>query len=393
MALTLLCGFEMQSTGEPFSKTGTAAISTSVFRSGLASLQCNPSVGSAAVNFQIRPSGGTLTTFAQSARFYARFDAVSGAALQIAAAGNAVSDAAGWILYINSSGTFTLGDGAGANNSTSANAITINDKVFHRIEVDSNGTSRTLYVDGVQWIAVTGITAAAAQTTFQLGSLVAITYNVFFDDLAVFDATIGAPATGANNIVALLLPTAGTNAGGWTDGAGGTGDIHGSVDNIPPVGVLASTAAAKIKNATSTTTGDYVATMQSYLVGGIPAGSIINAVQAICSHGEEVTTGNPKPGAVWIASNPAQTAGTGTFDYGNNVIEGTYPTGWPSHSGPVAVSPSVTLGTAPTVTVRKNLASTRVTGCCFIGMYVDYTPPPIAKPVTVLQAVKRASYW
>ncbi len=122
--------------------------------------------------------------------------------------------------------------------------------------------------------------------------------------------------------------------------------------------------------------------MQTYLAAGVPANSVINAVQAISSDGEEITTGNPKPGALWIASNPTQSvqaSGVGTFDHGDNVIEGTYSTtannGWPTHYGVVAVAPSVTLSTAPTRTQRKVLASTRVVGCCFIGIYVDYTPP------------------
>lgn len=298
------------------------------------------------------------------------------------------------MLQVN--GAIQVLDGASGGTSTSSNTLSVNDGVWHRIDVDASGSIRTLYVDGVQWAQSTGRATAAAQTSFKIVpnvTSVPVGHVLYIADVVVDDGSIGAPS--GNYKTALLIPTAGNNAGGWTDGAGGTGDIHGSVDNIPPTGVLASTAAAKIKNATSTTTGDYVATMQTYLAAGIPAGSTINAVQAIGSHGEEITTGNPKPGATWIASNPAQTAGTGTFDYGDNVVEGTYPTGWPTHYGPVSVAPSVTLGTAPTVTVRKNLASARVTGCCFIGLYVDYTPPnnPVGVVIQNNQAVNRASFF
>jgi len=387
-----MTGFEYRIAGEGTQLgTGTNSFSTTVFRSGSASWRANPTATNVSMSFEIRRSGAQVN-FAQSVRFYMRLDVAtnqnSTTLLQTGPSGNTGSR-----LSIDIAGTLRIAYGDGSS-SVAGKSITAGDGVWHRIDIDANGTNRDLYLDGVLIASATGAVAATVQPSFAIGPTgTNPTIDVYFDDVSVFDSNIGAPASGANNQVVLLIPTAGTSAGGWTDGAGGTGDIHGSVDNIPPAGVAAGTAAAKIKNATSTTTGDYVATMQSYIAAGIPPGSTINAAYAVAAHGEEITTGNPKPGAVWISANPSQTAGTGPFEYGNNVVEGTYPTGWPSNPGVVALAPSVTLSTAPTATIRKNLASTRVVGCCFLGIYVDYTPPPIARPVTVLQAVNRASRW
>jgi len=100
----------------------------------------------------------------------------------------------------------------------------------------------------------------------------------------------------------------------------------------------------------------------------------INAVQAIWSDGEQVATGT-KAGDGWISANPTQSAGSGTFDYGDDLgALGDYASNWRTHVGPVTSSPTVTLGTSPTFTIRKTTATSRATDLCFAGIYVDYTP-------------------
>jgi len=394
MAITLLCGFEMQALGEAFSSTGTCSISTAVKRTGAASLCCNPTSAQGFVTFQIRPAGGTLTNFAKSFRFYIRIDTLVGLSVDLVTTGSLA--AAGTILRLNSAGTLTIQDGTGAGGATSTSAFTA-DATWHRIDVDVSGTTRTVYVDGTQWAQSTGGGTSAAQNSVQLGIPSSTTCNIYFDDLAIDDGSIGAPSASSNNAILLCIPTAGNNAASWTDGAGGTGDIHGSVDNLPPVGVAAATAAAKIKNAATGSNLDYVATMQTYTVAGVPTGAIVNAIQAICNDGEEVSTGT-KAGGIWCASNPAQSASTTSFDYGDDTatVVGTFPSGWATHCGVVAVSPSVTLGTAPTVTVRKVGSTNRVVDVDFMGLYVDYSPagpPSIPTLQQYNQAVNRAANW
>lgn len=397
MARSYICGFEMGGIGEFNSVVGSPSIQTTTVRSGTYAMQVNnPGTATYAV-FHSRPAGGVLAAIFRSVRFYLYIVSypIATNASNIWSIGASGGTQTIW-LRLKEDGKLDLQDSSGA---TDNGNLIISLNAWHSIKVDVSTTpgSSKVYIDGVSALDAGTGPSSAAQVEMRLGQLInaqnSATANIFFDDVLVDDNSFSVSGLPGESKLALLIPTAGNNAGGWTDGAGGTGDIHGSVDNIPPTGVLASTAAAKIKNATSTTTGDYVATMQSYSVGGVPAGSVVNAVVAVCNDGVEVTTGGGKPGAIWIASNPAQSAGTGTFDSGDNgVIEGTYPTGWATHEGVVGVAPSVTLGTAPTVTIRKNLASTRVVGCDFMGLYVDYTPPPIGKLNQSMQAVKRASF-
>lgn len=379
MAISYICGFEMASDGEAFATAGNSQYATSNTHSP--GRLWTPGNGSALywLQFQKRPAGGTLAAFCQSCTFWLRigFNSLPNVDLTPLIVSGA---ATGFELFINISGTLTIADGNGAGGATSTNAL-VSNSPWYRIDIDSSGTTRTVYVNGVQWAQSTGRSAAAAQTGFTLGDRTGVSTNLlaYFDDLIIYDGALPAIPAHYDYFVALLIPTAGNSAGSWTDGAGGTGDIHGSVDNIPPVGVAAATAAAKIKNAASGTTLDYVATLQSYTAAGILPDSTITAIQTICNDGEEVATGT-KSGGIWCASNPTQSAvavATGVgFDYGDNGgALGTYPTGWTTHTGIVAESPSVTLSTAPTMTVRKGSSTTRVVDVDFMGMYVVYVRP------------------
>jgi hypothetical protein len=389
MSITGMCGFEVNTVGEFTSVVGSPSIQSAIVHSPGFAMRINaPFVATYAV-FQSRPSGGTLAANFWSVAFYVYVNAASAANCLVWSIGPSGGSPTA-LLRFNNDLTVNLNI-----NGFSANSVTkLIVGQWNRVVVGL-GTSvfaNFVFINGVFDIQSVNSTTVA-QVEMRLGEGVVTgegtDWDLVFDDVRWYNSSVASDV--GEYKVALLIPTAGNNANGWTSATGGTGDIHTGVANIPPTGVLAETAGHKINNATSTTTGDYVATMQTYSVAGVPPLSIINAVNAICSHGEEITTGNPKPGAIWVASNPAQTAGTGTFDYGDNVIEGTYPTGWPTHIGPVSSAPVVTLSTAPTVTIRKNLASTRVVACCFMGLYVDYTPPPIGTVKSIQQAINRAS--
>lgn len=399
MATTFLCGFELGSVNEAISAAGSA-FSVTFGRSHYALSIVSQATLTQALTFQLRPAGGTLINFVKSIRFFLQVSTFPGAT-QVFLKTAAV--AAGFSLSMTATGQLVIADGTNAGGATSTKTLPI-DPSFHRIDIDGNGTTRSVYVDGVLWVQATGLTSAAAQNVFTFGALTAVAgspqLSIVIDDIAADDASIGAPTRADGNNIILLLPTTGINAGSWTDGAGGTGDIFAGVASVPPQGSAASTANIKIKNAASGTALDYVVTMQTYLAAGIPPGSIINAVQAVCNDGEEIVTGT-KSGATWIASNPAQSAvtvGAGVgFDYGDDSgAVGSFfnlASGWITHRGVVSVAPSVTLGTAPTVTVRKGSSTTRVVDVDFMGLYVDYTPPPISKLIAANQAVKRANFF
>lgn len=377
MAIQGLCGFEQGATGEFASITGTPSIQTAIIRSGAYAMRVNAPGTATYGAFQSRPAGGTLAANFRSVSFYVYVNSRSAGNINCWSIGSS-GGAHTVYLRLNNDGTASIISAGGA--ATSTDVIPL--KTWTRVVVGINGSANLPYlaIGGTTCFSSGLQTATAAQVEMRIGqgcvSGESTDWDVVFDDVRWYDNSLTADVGEYKQVQS--IPTAGNNAASWTDGAGGTGDIHGSVDNIPPVGVAASTAAAKIKNAASGSNLDYVATMQSYTVAGVPVGSTVNAVCAVCNDAEEVTTGT-KAGGLWIASNPAQSASTTTFDYGDDTgtAAGTYPTGWATHLGVVSTAPSVTLTTAPTVTVRKVGSTTRVVDVDFMGLYVDFTPPPI----------------
>lgn len=360
MAVVYLCGFEMGHVGEFTSTTGTCSVQSSIKRTGTYAFRSNPTAGTGFATITPRKAGGTLYNFG-----YYSF------ALYVATMPDSNTDVfscgSGSVISINSSGNITYGT------TTSSNALSTGR--WYVIRLTSNGSNELILVDGVQWVSNTIVATGGSSIRIgiQSGS---ITADLYFDDVAVDDgSTQEGPLSGRQ---VLLLPTADPGSlNSWTNGGGGTTSIFEGVNNIPPTGAAAATNGIKIKNAASGGNLDYTPTMQTYIAAGIPVGSKINAVMAICNDGEEAGTAT-KAGGVWVASNPAQAAGGNSFDYGDDGgALGTFPTGWKTHYGPVTENPSVTLSTAPTMTVRKTTSTTRVVNVDFMGIYVDYTPPQI----------------
>jgi hypothetical protein len=386
VARSMIVGPSMGSLGEFASSSGTVSVQSSIVRSASYAIRANPTAGQSSITITPRPAGGGTRTFAMSCRFYLRVAALpSGSACRIYTADESVT--------LNTNGTLTAGGG-----SASSQALSV-DGLWHRIEVNGNSnldaTGMEVYVDGVLWSSDSGATFPATPASVQIGAFFNnTTADLYFSDLLFDDASFSTTGLPGDGLVKLLLPTADPGAlNSWTNGGGGTTSIFEGVNNIPPTGAAASTNGIKIKNAASGGNLDYTPTMQTYLAAGIPVGSRINAVMAICNDGEEVATAT-KAGGVWVASNPAQGAGGNSFDYGDDGgALGTFPTGWKTHVGPVTSNPSVTLSTAPTMTVRKTTSTTRVVDVDFMGIYVDYSPPPSPKGTFINQSVRRASFY
>lgn len=374
---------------------GGAGVSnvTSPVRSGTYALQATASSPGFSNNtkilfFRSRIAGGTFRAFSRSSRVFIRIDVLPTGAPALILFNALSTTAIQASVTLNTNGTLTLKDDNGANAATSTLALTA-DSLWHLLEFDCGwnaGSGMRIRVDGAEWISSSSGTCAARESIAlglwpQGGNGWG---TLYFDDLLVDDdtfATTGFP--GASHVVC-LMPTAGNNANSWTGGAGGTGNISVGVDNIPPTGDATPADADQIKNAASGGNLDYTATMQAY-TAKIPIGSTVNAIMAICNDAEEVGT-NTKAGGIWCASNPAQGAAGNTFDYGDDVgAFGTFPSNWSTHCGPVAVAPSVTLTTAPTVSVRKTTSTTRVVDVDFMGLYVDYSPLTVSDSITVAE--------
>jgi len=379
MARSLICGFEMGHLDECYLTSGTVSISSSIKRTGSYSLRSNPASGTGYAKFlYVLPGGASSRTFSKSFRVYIYFASMptgTGAALTIGRIRYVVDPDFDYAtLNISGSGHATPGRlsvGSGALGST-----TLTTGLWYRIEMDVGyvgGGGFRLYLDGVQEATFNINGPITAADTIELGCISSTTADIYFDDLLVDDdtfATTGFPGAGQ---VILLPPVSDNTDGTWLAGAGGT-SLFDAVDNFPPAGAATPTNTSQIKNA-SKGTNDGLINCRTYTDGGVGASDTINAVMGICADGEAIATGT-KTGGIWVNSNPVQSAPGNTFDYGDNVgaLNG-YPTNWATHVGPVAVAPSVTKGSSPVIGFRKYENTTREGHICFLGVYVDYTPP------------------
>lgn len=367
-----------------FSGTG-CSIDTTIFRSGTRSLKVAATSGVAAYH---NPSG-RLGGY-QAMRCYIQV-ASRPATTARSILGSTVT-ASCINIRLNPSGTLAVFVGSTLQG-TSTTALTDTTR-WYRIEWwNLAGTAvPILRIDGVNEVTGNPTNASGAEIC-GCDDTVADAFTVYYDDYAIDNTTW----PGAGSVV-LSVPISDNARGGWTAGAGGTTNLWDAVNNTPPIGVAAASATntSQIKNAVSSTTDNCDFNMQSYTTAGVPAGSTINHVQAFCVHGEQVGTAT-KAGALLIVSNPVQSAEDVFTAYGGDLgAEGTYPTNWSLMSGGNQAAPSVTLGTSPVVRVGKRTATTRVTDICFVGLYIDYTPPaaasaPIPGILSVRQSVNRGA--
>lgn len=397
MARIFICGFELGSIGEAFDSANVTGISiqTSVVRSGTYAMRSNATSGALSyLGFQSPDTGFAPRLLFRSVRFFMRVAALPTANTRILNVGG--SSGSGRV-NLNTDGTITIQDAAGANGVTSSLAFTV-DGLWHLVEFDggfSSGSGRRVYVDQILWASSTA-TASGAGGTLSIGSNLASeasTQDLYFDDIIGDDdtfATSGFPGLGS---ALLLVPISDNSIGTWTGGAGGTSNLFEAINNIPPIGTATETDSTQIENATNSANQDATFNCTSYASAGIKALDKINAVMAIINDGEDAAAGT-KTGGVWINSNPSQSAGGNTFNFGDDSgALGTFPSNWSTHVGPVAVAPSVTLASSPVVAIRAVGATTRVRSADFLGVYVDYTPAIIPKALCVKQAVNRASTY
>jgi hypothetical protein len=238
------------------------------------------------------------------------------------------------------------------------------------------------------------------------------------DDVAVNDSTGSSQTSwpGPGKVVA-LLPTADDASSGvnWTvNTTNVTTNRFAAVDNNPPIGVVftSRTATSQVINQAKDTVGLYVPTLGAYSAslasggGGISAGDTVTLVVAVASVGNSSTTSRS------IGLNVGSNTGTAPTEVtlsSGGVAAAAWPTGWTYMASNPVYTPSVTLGTAPTVKLRKNASVTDAVMAASLALYVEYVPAAV-KPhpvgggghkktidpgeVTVFgQAIKRGSLW
>jgi hypothetical protein len=247
---------------------------------------------------------------------------------------------------------------------------------WHVIELSwlPNTGAYVLRLDGTQVDSGTGSTSSNGTLFWYLWGLP----TLLVDDVALNDST-GSYCNswpGAGQIV--LQPAASDNSRtGFLAGGsgGGTTNLYAAVDNTPPVGVVyaSATSTSQISDATSNTTDNYVANLETYTAAGVPSGASIVCQQAIASIGASGTTSQTT--GLTVESNPSggseATSTTGT------TASGTWPTDWTTLTTAIVYGPTVTLGTAPTVKLRKGTATTQASMSAFMGLLTEYLPSAI----------------
>lgn len=386
MARTFMTGFAAQAGGVDTLTVGLGtgfSYDTSIKRTGPASLKCVASSG----------ANNTYNTNLPSSayqRFYVRFTALPSATRRVF---YGITGAPGVSLQINPNGTVAYYQSV-VLIGTSTIALTDTAR-WYCIEMrGADGTNvPVLLIDGN--VQVVGSPSTwTLQTNLGGNDTVADTYTCYFADFVGDDAAL--PGCGA---VVLLLPISDSaRAALWVAGSNATTattNLWEGVNNTPPVGTATSnavTAAISHEGGAGGSTDDYDANMTSYSNAGIPTGSTINAVQALIVNGEDIATG-AKLLTFSVKSNPAQGAFESNQSVGTGAV-GTFPSLWSTRRGTIISTPSVTLGTSPVMTVRRPETASRRADCCLMGMWVDFSPPPVfALSPQLRQAVKRASLY
>lgn len=381
MARVLTCGWESGHHAEGVGNTITGAnhsADASVKRTGGYSAKLNTGASAAAQRLPF--ATGVVLGGRVSFRVWLRFPAAPAALTQIFGFGTGTTPIHG--AKLDTSRQLQWYESSTARGSTSA-ALAVD--TWHLLEgtfkvVTGAGNDEIEFkVNGTSLYSTT--TATLADSSFQAFLSLAIdaaagnNWICYFDDLKINNDT-GASENSfpGDGDLAFLLPTADSSVGtGWQKPGGATTNLYTSIDNRPPAGVADSTNSAQAENQirnASSNSASYVATIQTYTAGGVSG--TVNGVQALAAVAAPVATG-AKSGSVGVASNPAGSAASfGNYHSGTNA--GTFPTGWKYAYGPYEASPSVTLGTAPTVTLNiTGGTASRIAMASAIGIYVDYS--------------------
>ncbi len=382
MANTLICGFEMGSTNEGLPSGGTATVEViaAARRTGNYGLHVKAAAGQTGyLYFYQETAVGVYAQFVQSYRFYFQLLHLPGTTVVFAQVYNSANTQS--YIGINPSGTLYCQTTTGNTSANSTQALTV-DGLWHLISLNvgyNAGAGAQLYVDGVLWASIaTGTPNPTYNTEFSVGLQGTDTnggFEAYYDDILVDNGSVTLGPGGA----VLLPPIADSSVGTWTAGAGGATNLYNALKTSPPAGLAdaSATNTSQIHNSNATGNQDYKAQCMSYRAAGVASNATINAVMAVVNDGTPTTSA--RAGGVWIDSNPAQSAGGQSFEYGYSGglgAIGTFPTGWNTHYGPCIQSPSVTLSTAPVVAVRKTDANAQVVDVDFLGIYVDFQNGP-----------------
>lgn len=377
MARLITCGWEAGHQNEQAaSVAGSVTADTTVVRTGTYSLKCDSGAG-ATTNVRLTLSGSLSTQY--YARVYFRFSTNPANTLRFLTIGASAST--GGSLSLTTTGAVDLRLG-GTTIGTSSVLATDTWHLAQLRFMEVAGTTADEvegFINGASLGSATGNSATvdAAPNGVYLGwnaSTAGASRVIYFDDFALNDGSGASQNTFPDEgKVVLLKPVSDSAVGtGWQKPGGATTNLWSSIDG-PPLGVADSTNAAQaenqIRNATSTTTGNHDSVTGTYTAAGISGSDTISVVHPIATVSSAVTQASS--GAITTTANPS-TGSEVTFSWNQSAAAGTFPTGWGWVAGTPIYAPTPTLGTGVTLRIGKRTSSTRVSLCCFAGVYADY---------------------
>jgi hypothetical protein len=389
MARLVTSGFELQTMGladatsAPDGGSSSAALETTIVRSGTAALNC---VSAAMVDFGFTAVALGNDCFARSYVY------VPTGSLPTTKAGilEVLAGVFHFTVALESNGTLTLWSNLTTQQGSASPAVTLDawNMVDLRVRIGTGALDQVEgRLGGVSFASASGLNITDSQiATCRVG--IGAGFNsgdgrVIHDDVAVNDSS-GASQTSwpGDGKIVLLKPISDNARGtGWVNDANAASGFFDATDNTPPVGIAQTTASTglhQIQNATSNANSNVDLNLTTYTTAGIAAADTVNVLVPVVATGAPVVT-SAKAGTYGIASNPAITnialgAGGTSGAFWSGVTGGTYPTGWKWSFGTTTYAPSVTVGTSPVARITQVTSSTRIAMVCAMGMYVDYTP-------------------
>lgn len=342
-------GFEWQSVtaGVEFDTvTGSPTISTSVLRSGAASLRTNVSATAAWVGHTYTGAGSATNRFF---RVYLRIATAPGAdAVAIYLFRDGTNGNLGNIR-LNSNRTLELWDEqAAAQQGSDSSALSLN--TWYRVEMSYNRTSGAIeaFIDGVSFASGTTITGADANV-MRWGVIDSATCDLYWDDVAINNSagSVNNGLPGAGSIVASLPTAAGDNAA--------TTGIFSYINEVPPSDT-ATSGSTMIELDSNAVVADYNVTDSATL--GIDSYDTITAISILARVREEAAGTSSYQLRVKSASGGTVTS-TAAADAGNATAR-TNPNGTTAFGRPLISETDPTTGVAWTPTGTNSIDNMQI---------------------------------
>ena len=391
MSMLWACGFELQSATalmEYDTNSGTPSISTSIKRSGAASLRCNAS--GTAVYMQHQYSTG-IDSFLSAWVYFVSFPGSNAIIMRL------WDGAAGQRIEITSGGQLQFYDGAGTQQGSNTAALSLNTWYNIQIAGQDTPTYQEARLNGT--VIGTNSTTGFSGGFIRLGVQSAVTMDMYIDDVVVCDDLTGNMATYPEVAmrVGYLRPNAAGNSNTFRNNANAVGDANNYTECDETTPDDTTTKIQRNTGASNRPSDQY--NIEAPSVAGIDVDDKIFCVAVGARGGSDSATSAAGRNAnVGIRSSTTD-AWSGSIDYSIN--------GYTTNADPVPRVPKYVAYVDPAdsaawtyskvdslqVGVRANSSATTVLRFTALWLLVLYVQSVSSKQLIVRQDIKRASYY